>query len=185
MRKITAVLLIMMLVLCGCDKEVSHDTAAAPTLPQKSEISDNENGSTAVESKEDFSFEQEDTLSESPDHKEQQAVKTESAETESEPKSKKAESTEHVPETAVELEFDIDYWVAFAKSYAAEVGLELNSGAADCWDNPISANTRCIYLERDVCDRLNRYSAFEDITDVWIWSEALGNGNYNIYIGYA
>ena len=185
MRKITAVLLIMMLVLCGCDEEVSHDTAVAPTLPQKSEISDNENGSTAVESKEDFSFEQADTLSESPDHKEHQTVKAESAETEITPKPKKAESTERVPEAETEPEFDIDCWVAFAKSYAEEVGLELNSGAADCWDNPISANSRCIYLERDICDRLNRYSASEEITDVWIWPEALGNGSYNIYIGYA
>lgn len=185
MRKITAVLLIMMLVLCGCDEVVSRDTAATPTLPQKSEVIDNENGSKAVENKEDFSFEQADTLSESTDHKEQQAVKTESAETESKQKPQKAERTEHVPETAAEPEFDIDYWVAFAESYAAEVGLELNSGAADCWDNPISANSRCIYFERDICDRLNRYSASEDITDVWIWSEALGSGNYNIYIGYA
>lgn len=185
MRKIAAVLLIMMLVLCGCNEEVSYDTAAAPTLPQKSEITDNENGSTAVESKEDFSFEQADTLSESPDNKEHQAGKAESAETESKQKPQKAESTEHVTETETQPEFDVDYWVAFAKSYAAEVGLELNSSAADCWDNPISANSRCIYLERDICDRLNRYSASEDITDIWIWSEALGNGNYNIYIGYA
>lgn len=185
MRKITAVLLIMMLVLCGCDEEVSHDTAAAPTLPQKSEVIDNENGSKAVESKEDFSFEQADTLSESPNQNEHQTGEVEFVEAESAPKPQKTDSTERVPEAETEPEFDIDYWVAFAESYAAEAGLELNSGAADCWDNPISANGRCIYLERDICDRLNRYSTSEDITDVWIWSEALGSGNYNIYIGYA
>ena len=82
-------------------------------------------------------------------------------------------------------EFDIQYWITFAKEYAVSVGLILDSAAVDCWDNPIGANSRCIYLERDIKSRLNRYAKDEDITDVWIWAEIAGNDCYNIYIGYA
>lgn len=82
-------------------------------------------------------------------------------------------------------EFDIHYWIAFAKEYAVSVGLTLDSTAVDCWDNPIGANSQCIYLERDIKSRLNRYAKDEDITDVWIWAEPIGDDCYDIYIGYA
>lgn len=97
------------------------------------------------------------------------------------------ESTEEIapePETT-KTEFDIHYWIAFAKEYAISIGLSLDSAAIDCWDNPIGANSQCIYLERDIKSRLNRYAKDEDITDVWIWAEPAGNDCYNIYIGYA
>ncbi len=82
-------------------------------------------------------------------------------------------------------EFDIYYWITFAKEYAISVGLILDSAAVSCWDNPIGANSQCIYLERDIISRLNRYAKDEDITDVWIWAETTGNNCYDIYIGYA
>lgn len=82
-------------------------------------------------------------------------------------------------------EFDINYWIAFAKEYAVSVGLTLESEAVSCWDNTIGANSQCIYLERDIKSRLNRYAKDEDITDVWIWAEPAGNYCYDIYIGYA
>lgn len=88
-------------------------------------------------------------------------------------------------ETTPEPEFDISYWISFAKSYAESIGLNLDATAVDCWDNPITAGSHCIYLERDIKNRLNRYSRDEDITDVWIWAVDLGNGSYDIYIGYA
>lgn len=81
--------------------------------------------------------------------------------------------------------FDISYWIGFAKSYAESVGLALNSEAVYCWDNPIDADAGCIYLERDIQSRLNRYAADADITDVWIWYEPVSAGSYLIYIGYA
>ena len=61
--------------------------------------------------------------------------------------------------------FDISYWIGFAKSYAESVGLALNSEAVYCWDNPIDADAGCIYLERDIQSRLNRYAADAEITD--------------------
>lgn len=86
---------------------------------------------------------------------------------------------------ATKADFDISYWISYAKSYAKSVGLNLNSGATACWDNPITANASCIYLERDIKSRLNRYSSDSDITDVWIWYEKINQNSYNIYIGYA
>ena len=91
---------------------------------------------------------------------------------------------ETTPETEPEP-FDIASWISFAKSYAQSIGLNLDASAVDCWDNPITAGSHCIYLERDICNRLNRYNADEDITDVWIWAVDIGNGCYELYIGYA
>ena len=90
-----------------------------------------------------------------------------------------------VEETQPEPEFEISYWISFAWNYAQSIGLNLDAAAVDCWDNPITAGAHCIYLERDITNRLNRYSKDEDITDVWIWAVDLGNGTYDLYIGYA
>lgn len=97
------------------------------------------------------------------------------------------ESTPPEPpkEEPTEPVFDISYWISFAKSYAESVGLTLNSEAVYCWDNPIDADADCIYLERDIQSRLNRYAADAEITDVWVWYEPVSAGSYLIYIGYA
>lgn len=81
--------------------------------------------------------------------------------------------------------FDIDYWINYAKRYAQNVGLHLDSTATDCWDNPIPANAQCKYLERDIQNRLNRYARDDGITSVWIWAEKIADNSYEIYIGYA
>lgn len=88
-------------------------------------------------------------------------------------------------EEPIEPAFDIQTWIDYAKAYAESVGLRLESSAVDCWDNPIDAAADRIYLERDICSRLNRYAAAETITDVWVWYEAVGANSYLIYIGYA
>jgi hypothetical protein len=88
------------------------------------------------------------------------------------------------PETP-QSEFDINYWITFAKECAVSIGLTLESEAVSCWDDPIGAGTHCIYLERDIKSRLNRYAKDADITDVWIWAEPVGDDCYDIYIGYA
>ena len=96
------------------------------------------------------------------------------------------ETSTQVPETTEPPKaFDIGYWIGYAKSYAQSKGLVLDAAAVDCWDNPIRAGSHCIYLERDIQSRLNRYANDEDITDVWIWAESVGNDCYDIYIGYA
>ena len=103
-----------------------------------------------------------------------------------EPKpAEKPQPTEPSQEEPTEPAFDIGYWIGFAKSYAESVGLTLNSEAVYCWDNPIDADAGCIYLERDIQSRLNRYAADAEITDVWVWYEPVSAGSYLIYIGYA
>lgn len=96
-----------------------------------------------------------------------------------------AQPTEPPKQESTEPAFDISYWISFAKSYAESVGLTLNSEAVYCWDNPIDADTGCVYLERDIQSRLNRYATDADITDVWVWYESVSAGSYLIYIGYA
>lgn len=99
-----------------------------------------------------------------------------------------SETVETPPESVTEspkAEFDVNYWISFAKSYALQIGLEIDETAVDCWDNPTTANADCIYLERDLTHRLDRYKRDDDITAVNIWAESLGNGNYLIYIAYA
>ncbi len=116
---------------------------------------------------------------------------TESETTETEP-TKEEPKAETEPPKVSEPEpvekpapFDIEHWIAYAKSYAESKGLVLNDTAVDCWDNPIRAGAHCIYLEGDIKSRLDRYAKDGDITDVWIWAEATGNDCYDIYIGYA
>ena len=107
-----------------------------------------------------------------------------------EPSEEPAETPPQEPEppAAEELTepaFDIQTWIDYAKAYAESVGLRLESSAVDCWDNPIDAAADRIYLERDICSRLNRYAADETITDIWVWCEAVGTNSYLLYIGYA
>ena len=80
--------------------------------------------------------------------------------------------------------FDIDYWISYAKTTAQQNGLSLDSTATDCWDNPITANPDCIYLERDINSRMSRY-ARDGFTCVWVWYECVGTDSYLIYVGYA
>lgn len=101
--------------------------------------------------------------------------------TETQPQEPKPPDEEEPTEPA----FDIQTWIDYAKAYAESVGLRLESSAVDCWDNPIDAAADRIYLERDICSRLNRYAADETITDVWVWYKAVGANSYLIYIGYA
>ena len=116
---------------------------------------------------------------------------TESVMTETEPPKEEPKAVTEPPEitepkpTENPAPFDIDNWIAYARSYAENKGLVLSDTAVDCWDNPIRAGTHCIFLERDIQSRLDRYAKDEDIADVWIWAEATDNDCYDIYIGYA
>ena len=93
--------------------------------------------------------------------------------------------TKPEPTPEPEPAFDIEHWISYAKSTAVSLGLTLDSSATDCWDNPITAKPTCIYLERDINSRLNRYAKDGEITAVWIWYECVGTSSYLIYIGYA
>lgn len=93
--------------------------------------------------------------------------------------------TEPEPTSVPEPTFDIEHWISYAKSTAVSLGLTLENSATECWDNPITADQGCIYLERDINSRLKRYAEDESITDICIWYECIGTSSYLIYIGYA
>ncbi|HBT64506.1 MAG TPA: hypothetical protein DEB10_07605 [Ruminococcaceae bacterium] len=80
--------------------------------------------------------------------------------------------------------FDVSQYVGYAKSYGSGIGLTLDSSAVSCWDDPLTANAGCVYLERDIRDRLDWYSA-SGFTAFWVWSVDIGGGNFQIFIGYA
>lgn len=101
------------------------------------------------------------------------------------PKVEQPQETTTASEEPAVPEFNIQTWIDYAKTYAVSVGLRLESSAVDCWDNPITAGAYSSQLERDIQNRLDRYSRDEDITDVWIWAQARSDGSYDLYIGYA
>ena len=92
------------------------------------------------------------------------------------PESKPTESPKSVDPTPTETEkpkpadsqFDINYWIEFARKYAENIGLAINPEAVSCWDNPIIAGPNSKYLERDIKTRMNRYKNVEGFTDIWV-----------------
>lgn len=80
--------------------------------------------------------------------------------------------------------FDVSEYVSYAKNYAQSIGLELDSTATECWDNPITANSRRTGIKDDIKSRLNRYKNAEGFTAVWVWAEKVSDTEYEIYIGY-
>ena len=89
--------------------------------------------------------------------------------------------------TAIEQseEFNISYWIFYAKNYAQNIGLTLDETAIECWDNPIFANANNKKIGADIESRLNRYKNTEEFSSVWIWVEKLSDTQYELYIGYA
>lgn len=118
---------------------------------------------------------------------------TESPKVTEPPESKPTESPKSVDSTPTETtnpkpadpQFDINYWLEFARKYAESIGLAIDPEAVSCWDNPIIAGPNSKYLERDIKTRMNRYKNVEGFTDIWVWAEPDGSGNYRLFIGYA
>lgn len=101
------------------------------------------------------------------------------------PKSVDSTPTETAKPESAGPQFDINYWIEFARKYAENIGLAINPEAVSCWDNPIIAGPNSKYLERDIKTRMNRYKNVEGFTDIWVWAEPDQNGNYRLFIGYA
>lgn len=118
---------------------------------------------------------------------------TESPKVTEPPESKPDETPKSVDSTPTETtnpepaspQFDINYWIEFARKYAESIGLAINPEAVSCWDNPIIAGPNSKYLERDIKARMNRYKNVEGFTDICVWAEPDGSGNYSLFIGYA
>lgn len=207
--RIIAVLVLLALSLSGCAKadrsEVSVPSSqetvttkpAQSTVPQEqATVSVSESTEIPAENTAEPETEKVQPEISTPAKEEMPPTVSSSTET-TPPKASEPELSEEPAETQpqepeppaaeelTEPAFDIQTWIDYAKAYAESVGLRLESSAVDCWDNPIDAAADRIYLERDICSRLNRYAADETITDVWVWYEAVGANSYLIYIGYA
>ena len=207
--KIIAVLALLALFLSGCAKtdrsEVSAPSSqetvmaepAQSTVPQE-QATVSVSGSTEVPAEITAEPEPVETKPEVSTPAKEETPPTVSSPTETtppkasepEPPTEPMATQPQEPESPAEEEptepaFDIQTWIDYAKAYAESIGLRMESSAVDCWDNPIDAAADRIYLERDICSRLNRYAAAETITDVWVWYEAVGANSYLIYIGYA
>ena len=163
---------LLLIVLAGCNNAPpNEETTETDTVSSEQPQTASETGQAAQPA-------------EQPD----KADKTEHSVSTPQPDIPKESETPAPPETEEapsETDFDINYWISFAKGYAQSVGLLLDSEAVYCWDNPIRAGAHCKYLERDIHSRLDRYKADEEITAVWIWAEEVSDGIYDIYIGYA
>lgn len=92
--------------------------------------------------------------------------------------------TKPKPTEETKPSFDVNPYLSYAKSYAQGIGLELDSTATDCWDNPITANAKRTGIKDDIQSRLNRYKKVEGFTAVWVWAEKVSDTEYEIYIGY-
>lgn len=104
--------------------------------------------------------------------------------TPSKPPALESEASPTPTESSPTSIFQVAPYVQGAMDYGVSIGLSLDSTATACWDNPLTANARSRYLERDLRDRLDWYKV-SGFTAFWVWKEQTGNGEYLIYIGYA
>jgi hypothetical protein len=144
------------------DSEVSSAAESKPTEPEKSNTQTGKPQSPQTDSK---------------------IPETSTSQTKPPSEPEPNESTKE-PEPS-KPEFNIQDWIDFARSYAEDIGLTLNSEAVWCSDDPITASANSKYLQRDLCGTLDKYKRNSDITDVWIWAEQLTESSWAIYIGYA
>lgn len=88
-------------------------------------------------------------------------------------------------ESPAQPAFDINDWIAFAKSYGQQIGLIYDEGTTGSWDNPIPASPTAKYIERDIKAGLNFAKTMNQATYFSVWVEKQADGKYDIYIGYA
>ena len=202
-EKMLAALLagLIILSLTGCGADKINDGSESGAISTESSITATVTDSTSeptaesslhagTESTTKSTAEKEKPESTAPADSGRKADTAKPAETES-PESKPTESPKSVDPTPTETEkpkpadpqFDINYWIEFARKYAENIGLAINPEAVSCWDNPIIAGPNSKYLERDIKTRMNRYKNVEGFTDIWVWAESDGNGNYRLFIG--
>lgn len=204
---------LMIISLVGCDTEnrntkneidepITSLSASENIIPEESKESVTEQNSTVTEVLTELSTTTESNVdSTTTEQKQSKPVITENTkpskpkedakvEVETKPISKpetkpKPEVDKPIETKPVEQAFDIDYWINYSKGYATSIGLELDSQAIECWDNPITANNKRINLESDIKSRLNRYKDIEGFTAVWVWAVKVSKNEYDLYIGYA
>ena len=160
------------------EQPVSSEATTEPSQQEKSDVS-----STAGSKTETAKSYESVQVTKKPDstqeQKQPQQSKPETPKVTEEVKPTKPKPTEEPKQS-----FDVNPYVSYARSYAQSIGLELDSTATDCWDNPITANAKRTGIKDDIQSRLNRYKKVEGFTAVWVWAEKVSDTEYEIYIGY-
>lgn len=162
------------------EQPVSSEATTELSQQEKSDVSSTAGKSESAKSNDSTQvMEKPDCTQEQKQPQQQQQSKPETLTVTEEVKPTKPKPTEEEKTT-----FDVNSYVNYAKSYAQSIGLELNSTATDCWDNPIAANIKRTGIKDDIQSRLNRYKNVEGFTAVCVWAEKVSDTEYEIYIGY-
>lgn len=163
------------------EQPVSSEAATEPNQQEKSSVSSTA-GSRAETAKSYESVQ----VTKKPDSTQEQEQPQQQPQSKPETPTVKEEVKPMQPKPTEEVKpsFDVNSYVNYAKSYAQSIGLELDSTAMDCWDNPITANAKRTGIKDDIQSRLNRYKNVEGFTAVWVWAEKVSDTEYEIYIGY-
>ena len=163
------------------EQPVSSEAATEPNQQEKSGVSSTA-GSRAETAKSYESVQ----VTKKPDSTQEQEQPQQQPQSKPETPTVKEEVKPMQPKPTEEVKpsFDVNSYVNYAKSYAQSIGLELDSTAMDCWDNPITANAKRTGIKDDIQSRLNRYKNVEGFTAVWVWVEKVSDTEYEIYIGY-
>lgn len=163
------------------EQPVSSEATTEPSQQEKSDVS-----STAGSKTETAKSYESVHVTKKPDSTQEQKQPQQQPKPKPETPTVKEEvkSTQPKPTEEVKPRFDVNSYVNYAKSYAQSIGLELDSTATDCWDNPITANAKHTGIKDDIQSRLNRYKNVEGFTAVCVWAEKVSDTEYEIYIGY-
>lgn len=162
------------------EQPVSSEATTEPSQQEKSSVSSSASKSEVAKNNDSVQ------VTKKPDSTQEQKQPQQQPKPKSEtPKVKEeVKPTQPKPTEEVKPSFDVNSYVNYAKSYAQSIGLELDSTATDCWDNPITANAKRTGIKDDIQSRLNRYKNVEGFTAVWVWAEKVSDTEYEIYIGY-
>jgi hypothetical protein len=163
------------------EQPVSSEAATEPNQQEKSGVSSTA-GSRAETAKSYESVQ----VTKKPDSTQEQEQPQQQPQSKPETPTVKEEVKPMQPKPTEEVKpsFDVNSYVNYAKSYAQSIGLELDSTATDCWDNPITVNAKRTGIKDDIQSRLNRYKNVEGFTAVCVWAEKVSDTEYEIYIGY-
>lgn len=163
------------------EQPVSSEAATEPNQQEKSDVSStaDSRAETAKSYESVQVMKKPDSIQEQEQPQQQPQSKPETPTVAEEVKPTKPKPTEEPKQS-----FDVNSYVSYAKSYAQSIGLELDSTATGCWDNPIAANAKRTGIKDDIQSRMNRYKNVERFTAVWVWAEKVSDTEYEIYIGY-
>lgn len=161
------------------EQPVSSEATIEPSQQEKSDVS-----STAGSKTETAKSYESVQVAKKPDSTKEQKQQPQQSKPETPKVTEEVKPTKPKPTEEPKQSFEVNPYVSYARSYAQSIGLELDSTATDCWDNPITANAKRTGIKDDIQSRLNRYKNVEGFTSVWVWAEKVSDTEYEIYIGY-